>query len=393
MKLMWRALMKRRKICVVITARPSYSRIKTALQAIKDHPFLELQLVVTASGLLDRYGKVVDFIERDGFHIDQKVYTVYEGENLTTMAKTAGLGIVELATVFDNLRPDVVVTIADRFETISTAVSASYMNIPLCHVQGGELTGSIDDKVRHAVSKLADLHFVSTKGAAQRLLKMGENSDTVFITGCPSLDLALDVMDNHKLDFDPLQKYKGVGEELDLGNGYLLVMQHPVTTEYEESRRQVTETLYAIKSVGLPTLWFWPNVDAGSDGVSKGIRVFREKEDPKNLYFLKNVASRDFLLLLCNSKGLIGNSSAGIRECAFLGVPVVNIGTRQTGRERGKNVVDVPYDRSAIQEAILRNLQNGGAPKDAIYGDGKAGKRIADLLASQPLTLKKQMTY
>src|SRR5882672_2878738 len=180
----------RRKVCVVVTARPSYSRIKTALKAIQEHPALELQLVVAASALLDRYGKAVSFMIEDGFDIAARVYMVLEGENPAAMAKTTGLGLLELATVFDNLRPDVVVTVADRYETLATAVAASYMNIPVAHVQGGEITGSIDEKVRHAVTKLADMHFVCTVKSSERVIRMGENPSTVFMTGCPSIDLA-----------------------------------------------------------------------------------------------------------------------------------------------------------------------------------------------------------
>jgi UDP-N-acetylglucosamine 2-epimerase len=153
------------------------------------------------------------------------------------------------------------------------------------------------------------------------------------------------------------------------------------------------ETLYAIRDIGLPTLWFWPNVDAGSDGTSKGIRRFRELEQPKNIHFFKNMTPTDFLRLLYNSKGIVGNSSVAIRECSFLGVPAVNIGTRQTGRERGRNVIDTVYDRHQIKEAIAYHLNNDKAPMEAIYGDGRAGKRIADLLATVPLTIEKKLTY
>src|SRR3954470_19655631 len=186
--------MTKRKVCVVITARPSYSRIKTALLAIREHPALELQLVVAASALLDRYGNAVRVIENDGFEIAARVYMVLEGENPAAMAKTTGIGVLEMSTVFDNLRPDVVVTVADRYETLATAVAASYLNIPLAHVQGGEVTGSIDEKVRHAVTKLADLHLVSTKQAAERVIRMGEDPATVFVTGCPSIDLVAEIM-------------------------------------------------------------------------------------------------------------------------------------------------------------------------------------------------------
>src|SRR6187549_3303455 len=192
-----------RKICVVVTARPSYSRIRTALRAIQQHPDLELQLVVAASALLDRYGNAIQAIERDGFPIKARVYMVLEGENLVTSAKSTGLGLVELATVFDNLQPDAVVTIADRYETLATAVAASYMNIPVVHVQGGEVTGSIDEKVRHAVTKLANIHLVSTKLARERVIKLGEEPASIMITGCPSIDIAADVAARPELDFDP----------------------------------------------------------------------------------------------------------------------------------------------------------------------------------------------
>src|SRR5688572_4787555 len=261
--------MSKRTICVVVTARPSYSRIRTALKAIQDHPDLELQLVVAASALLDRYGGAVQAIERDGFRVDERVYMVLEGENLVTSAKSTGIGLSELATVFDNRKPDAVVTIADRFETLATAVAASYMNIPVVHVQGGEVTGSIDEKVRHAVTKLSDLHLVSTRLARERVVRLGEPEATVFVTGCPSIDIAAEVAARPALDFDPFEKYGGVGPKPDLSRGYLVVMQHPVTTEYEEARQQVDETLHAVTAAGLPVLWFWPNVDAGSDEIGR----------------------------------------------------------------------------------------------------------------------------
>jgi UDP-hydrolysing UDP-N-acetyl-D-glucosamine 2-epimerase len=383
----------KRKICAVVTARPSYSRIRTALRAIADHSDLELQLVVAASALLDRYGSAVQAIERDGFEIAQRVYMVLEGENLVTSAKSTGIGLSELATVFDNLEPDAVITVADRYETLATAVAASYMNIPVVHVQGGEVTGSIDEKVRHAVTKLANLHLVSTKLARERVIRLGEPEDTVVLTGCPSIDIAAEVAARPALDFDPFVKYGGVGPTTDLSNGYLVVMQHPVTTEYEEARAQVEETLYAVTETGLPVLWFWPNPDAGSDGTSKGIRVFREKEQPENFHLFRNMFPEDFLRLLVHSTAIVGNSSVAIRECSFLGVPAVNIGSRQQGRERGANVIDVGHDRAEIGAAIREHRRRGRPAADHLYGDGRAGQRIADCLAKAEFSIEKRLTY
>ena len=383
----------KRKIAVVITARPSYSRVKTVLAAIDAHPDLELALIVAASALLDRYGSAVNFIEKDGFAIAAKVFNVLEGENLTAAAKTTGIGILELSTVFDNLKPDIVVTVADRFETMATAISASYMNIPLAHIQGGEVTGNIDEKVRHSISKLADYHFVASESARERVIKLGEESAIVFNTGCPSIDLAKEIDSLNGLSFDPYQKYGGVGAKPDLSNGYFVVMQHPVTTEHTFSRKHIEETLEAVKELNVPTLWFWPNVDAGADGTSTGIRAFREYNELENVHFFKNMEGTDFLILLNNSLGIIGNSSVGIRECAFLGIPAINIGSRQNRRDRGENVIDVDYDKNEIIEACKQSISNGKANRSSVYGGGSAGIQIAELLSSLPLSFHKTITY
>jgi UDP-hydrolysing UDP-N-acetyl-D-glucosamine 2-epimerase len=382
-----------RKVGLVVTARPSYARIKMALRAIQQHPDLELHLILAASALLDRYGSLVQYIENDGFKIAARVFIVLEGENLITSAKSTGLGIMELATIFDNVQPDVVVTVADRYETLATAVAAAYMNIPVAHVQGGEVTGSIDEKVRHAVTKLSNLHFASTKEAAERIIRMGEDPSSVFITGCPSIDLAAEIAGQKELEFDPFKKYGGVGSKQDLSDGYLVVMQHPVTTQYGESREQIDQTLEAVEAMDMPALWFWPNVDAGADGISRGIRIFREQGRGKRFHYFKNMEPEDFLSLIHHSKGIVGNSSVGIRESSFLGVPAVNIGERQSGRERGKNVIDVAHDAKEIQKAIKVHLGNGRYESEPIYGAGQAGKRIADLLATAELKVAKQISY
>jgi len=383
----------KRKICVVVTARPSYSRVKTALQAIKNHPELELQLVVAASALLDRYGTAVRIMEKDGFEITAKVFNVLEGENPAAAAKTTGIGILELSTVFDNLQPDIVVTIADRFETMATAIAASYMNIPLAHIQGGEVTGNIDEKVRHAITKLADYHFVASEGAKERVIRLGENPEFVFNTGCPSIDLAAGILQKPALNFDPYQKYGGVGTQPDLSKGYVVLMQHPVTTEYSDSRAHMEETLYALGDLSLPVLVFWPNVDAGADGTSTAIRSYRERIKPQHMHFFKNMEPDDFLRLLINSRCLVGNSSVGIRECSYLAVPVINIGSRQNGRDRGVNVTDVDYKRDEIRNALDAILRNGKIQASQVYGGGNAGENIAKLLAELPLQFNKVICY
>ncbi len=386
---------KCRKICVVITARASYARIKTVLEAVNEHTDLELQLVVAGSALLERYGPVIDVIRKDGFTPVSTVYMQVEGENLVTSAKSTGAGIVELATVFDNLAPDMVLSIADRYETIATAIAASYLNIPVVHVQGGEVTGSIDEKVRHAVTKLANLHLVSNRQAADRVVRMGEDPETVFVTGCPSIDLAARIMKEDGDDFDVygVAGGSGVGNPFDMSEGFLVVMQHPVTTEHDAASQQVEKTLQAIHHMEMPTFWFWPNVDAGSDAASATIRRYREANDPDHIYFIKNLSPENFLRLLKRSRCIIGNSSVGIRECSFMGVPTVNIGSRQKRRERAENVLDVEYDEKAIIGAIEKHLSNGAFSSSKLYGDGGAGKRIVDILATIRPGHDKQITY
>jgi UDP-hydrolysing UDP-N-acetyl-D-glucosamine 2-epimerase len=382
-----------RKVCVVVTARPSYSRIRAALQAIQAHPELELQLVVAASALLERYGGADRVMESDGFSIARKVYMIVEGENPVTSAKSTGIGLAEMATVLDNLRPDIVVTIADRFETIATAIAASYMNLPLVHIQGGEVTGSIDEKVRHAITKLADYHFVATERAAERVKLMGEYSERVYNTGCPSIDLAVRAVAAGAGLPDSIEKYGGVGDHVDLKQPYIVVLQHPVTTEYAAARQHVEETLHAVRDTGIPALWLWPNVDAGSDGTSKGIRAFRERYQLAHIHFFRNLPPEIFIRVLHNSKGIVGNSSVAIRECEAIGVPAVSIGSRQAGRERGDNVEDVGYDRHQIARAIERMVTRGHVPSRHIYGDGESGPRIAALLAEIPLVTEKRLAY
>ena len=384
---------QRRKVCVVITARPSYSRIRTTLLALRARGDVELQLVVAASALLEQYGDVSKFIERDGFVISARVFMLIEGESNLTSAKTTGIGLVELTTVFDYLKPEVVVSIADRYETIATAIAAAYMNIPLAHVQGGEVTGSIDEKVRHAVTKLADVHFVSTPKARERVVRMGELPERVHITGCPSVDIAAEVLAAPAMDFDPYVKYGGVGCAPELTTGYVVVMQHPVTTESGQARQQVVETLEATSNLNLPVLWFWPNVDAGSNETSQAIRVFREQGRAARFHFFKNMGSADFLRLLCQSRCLIGNSSVAIRECSFLGVPAVDIGSRQGGRECAENVLHVAHQRDDILAASRTQVAAGRYPSSTLYGDGQTGARIAALLAELTFSIEKKLPY
>lgn len=384
-----------KKICVVITARPSYSRIRSALLELKKNSSVILQIIIAASAATTQYGNVKKQIKEDGFDVIAEVYNLISGENTLAQAKTTGLGIIELSSVFESIEPDIVVTIADRYETISTAIAATYMNIPLAHIQGGEVTGNIDEKVRHAITKLADIHLVSTEKARERVIKMGEAPDSVYVTGCPSIDVAFFVKKNIKnYSFDPIEKYGGVGEIMDDRKDYVVVMFHPVTTEIEDSSIHTKNLLAAVDQFGCQIYWFWPNVDAGADVVSKEIRTYREEKKNKHIRFFKHMSPEDTIALLYKSKCVIGNSSVGIRECSYLGVPAINIGNRQAGRERGKNVIDVGYEVDDIIQGY-HAVETGKYNKsDKLYGDGNAGKNIAAILESlQKVKIDKRLQY
>lgn len=384
----------KRKICVVVHSRANYGRIKSVMRAINNHSNLELQLLVGSSALLYRFGSVIDIIRGDGFKENAVVHSILEGETPTTMAKSTGMAITELATHFENLKPDIVVTVADRFETLSTAVAASYMNIALAHSQGGEVTGSIDESVRHAITKLAHIHFPATKRAKDYLLRMGEEKESVHLTGCPAIDLVAE--SDLNLPKDLFQRTSGVGDELTINKDYIIVLQHPVTTEFGSGFKQIQETLDAVHKVsknGMQIVWLWPNVDAGSDDISKGIRMFRDREEAKNMHFYKNFTPEDYVLLLANASCIVGNSSSGLREGAFLGTPCVNIGSRQDGRERAANVIDVKYDSLEIISAIDHQLKHGHYTSSDLVGDGTAGKQIAEVLATTKLKIQKQISY
>ncbi len=369
-----------KKICVVVASRANYGRVKYLLKAIEEHSDLELQLIVGASTLLERFGPAIDVIRKDGFKPLRSIFYVIEGETLATQAKSTGLGIVELSTAFQDLEPDYVVTVADRFETMATAVAATYLNIKLVHLQGGELSGNIDDRVRHAVTKLADLHFVSTEESRQRVIAMGENPDFVFNYGCPSIDVLRH--DDLSISNAGMKRYLGVGNPIDWSKPYILVVQHPVTTSYGHGMEQITETLHAVNQFAdLQKVVLWPNVDAGSDDVSKGIRHFREFHRDAPIYYYKNFAPEDYARVLKNAACCVGNSSSFIREGAFLGTPAVLIGDRQEGREHGPNVVHANYDRADIAAKLARQLGNGRYASAPIFGHGDAGARIAAALS------------
>ena len=380
--------MRQRHICFVVYSRANYARIKTAILASQNDPQLKTSVIVGASAVLHRFGNVAELMKKDGIAIAAELYNAVDGDLPISMAKTTGLGILDLAQEFFRIKPDIVVTVADRFETLGTAIAASYMNIVLAHTQGGEITGSIDESVRHACTKLAHIHFPATSQAREVLLQLGESEENVFLVGCPAIDLAKRVPDENLLSI--LNRYSGVGHKINPIEPYLMVAQHPVTTEHLSSREQITETLKAIKRIDLQTIWLWPNIDSGSDSISKKLREFREANPQSKIHFYRNFTAEDYVNLLRKTSCIIGNSSSGIREASFLGTPSVVIGSRQQGREHGKNVILVENNSDQIFEAITHQLVYGKYESENIFGSGNSGKLIVDILKNINLSVNKR---
>ncbi len=386
---------KKKIICFVILSRANYSSIKSVMQEVKKSKNLIFKLVVGASAIIDKYGSVSEFIEKEGFKIDYKINNLIEDNNTTGMVKTAGMGLVEISSVFEKLQPNIVFTVGDRYETISTAIAAAYMNITVAHTMGGEVSGTIDESIRHAVTKLSHLHFVSNKDAFKRVIKLGEEKKYVFNVGCPRIDEVKKIVRQNKYAkaIKNLNK-EGVGIKINANDEYVILSYHPVTTELFQNEIYIKKILNVLKDIEYKKIILWPNSDAGSEMISKIVRQYREKKLINNTRFIKNVSIETYVNLLRNCKCLIGNSSSAIREGAFIGVPAINIGSRQKDRLRGKNIIDSSYDYKELKRKILLQVSKKNFKSERIYGDGNSGKKICNIIKSiKIINPQKRITY
>lgn len=377
----------KRKICVITNTRADYSRLKTVLFALREREDVELSLCVTGSHLLSTYGNTVEEIKKDGFEVSYRIYTEVDGRVLSTMTKSTGLAIIEFSSFFENNRPDLVVIHGDRFEALAAATAASMMNIHVAHLQGGEITGTIDEHLRHAITKLSHFHFPSDEISKKRICQLGEKPEHVFNEGCPSSDVLLSTPERSFKEFkESLHSIIKKKEWLQsLSKDFFLLIQHPVTTEYNQSSKEISETLNALQNFPNQILVLWPNIDAGSEQIVNKIKEFEGKSNGK-VGVIDNLPMDTFINTMRHTRMVIGNSSAGVREACYFGTPVVNIGTRQEGRLRTENVIDVPNNKAAIENAIQSHLLNTEHFTSSYpYGAGDAGKRIADILAIIPL--------
>lgn len=381
--------MKKRKILVVLVDRANYGRMRPVMQAIQRHPKLELLVMCAGTMILERFGSTVNEVKEDGFNIDSKVFMELEGSVPLSMAKSLGFGVIEFASELSRLEPDIVLLIGDRYEALAAALAAAYTNLPIAHIQGGEVSGSIDESARHAITKFAHWHFPATARAAEFIHRMGEPKDRVFHVGCPVGDYILTLDSTLPASvFDA-----GSGAMIDPDKPFDLVIFHPVTTEFGGERAQVRELLGALETLARPTVFLWPNIDAGADHISKELRIFRERAHPNWLRFITNLTPVNFQKALKRCQVAIGNSSSFVRDTTFTGTPVVLVGGRQTGRETGRNTRCVPAEKDAIMSAIRAQAAHGVYPVDDLYGDGKTSERIAERLASVEPFLQKRLDY
>ncbi|MCE7874982.1 UDP-N-acetylglucosamine 2-epimerase (hydrolyzing) [bacterium CPR1] len=382
--------MRKRRVCVVLADRANYGRLKPVMQALARRLDVEMLVVCAGTMLLERFGYPVQLVRENGFTVDGEVYLELEGSIPATMARSVGIGVLEFASEFQRLRPEIVLLVGDRFEALAAAVAAAYMNLCIVHLQGGEVSGSIDESARHAITKLAHYHVPSTRRAADFLIRLGERPETILSVGCPSSDLALRLDKN--LDGDVLNS-QGSGCQIDVTRNFLLALFHPVSTDYGGEMGQMEQLLAALQEVQLQTLLLWPNIDAGSDHVSKAIRVFRDRHKPGWLRTLINLNPEDYLRVLATTSCAVGNSSSFVREAGFFGTPVVLVGGRQSCREAGEHVLPVPALAAEVAAGIRKQLQRGCYPPTILYGDGQVSARVAQALASLEPYTQKRLAY
>lgn len=378
---------------VALTTRGNYAKMKSTMQAILADPRLSLQVVVGGGLVLERYGRFESILTQDGFTIDAALDYVDDADTLHAMARSASRCLAMFADTLADLRPDVVVIVADRYEALALAHASVCMNVHIAHIEGGEVSGSIDERIRHAVTKLAHLHFVANSEAAERVCRMGERPEYVHVVGTPSLDQLADIDLEDVTRVERIVAERGRGPVVDLHSDYVVVSQHPIVTQIAEAALQYAEIAQAVRQLQLPVVWVLPNLDAGAADALGPIASLQSDPCAPPVRSVGSLPFDAYATLLHSARCLIGNTSSGLREGAFLGVPVVNVGARQQGRTRADNVVDTSDDCASIVKAVQRQIAHGRYAPDALYGDGKAGRRISELLASRLPSLEKTIAY
>lgn len=368
--------------------------MSSVFTAINNHPSLTLELVVTGAHLSDAYGRTINDIYEDGFTVVDQIESLLNGDQSSCRIKGLGIQLQGLVQAVVRLKPDILLVLGDREEAMTTALVGAYMNIPVAHLCGGDrVVGNVDDQVRHAVTKLAHLHFVTNSESAERVINLGEQPFRVFNVGNPGLDRLLDVPVIHNDELSARLNFSILEDE-----PFIMLIQHVISTEIDQAYHQMKISLEAIREFGIKTIISYPNSDAGGQQM---IRAIREYESLPFIYAAKNIPRLEFVNLMRRAACLLGNSSAGVLEAPLLKLPVINIGNRQRGRLHANNIQFVPHEKDQIITALRRAIYSKEyrslvASCVNPYGDGKSSVRIADILASVSIDdalLIKDITY
>lgn len=387
--------MKEKKCVLGVTGiRSEYDIMSSVFRAIAGHPDLSLQLVVTGAHLSEAYGNTINEIRADGFVVADEIESLLSGDQASFRVKGLAIQLQGLVQTVARIKPDILLVLGDREEAMTTALVGAYMNIPVAHIAGGDrVIGNVDDQVRHAVTKLAHLHFVTNQESRERILRLGEQPFRVFDVGNPGLDRLLEVP-----VIDAAELSQRLGFAIVDGEPLVMLIQHVLSTEIDQAYEQMKVSLESVRELGIKTVLSYPNSDAGGQQM---IRAIREYETLPFLFTAKNIPRLEFVNLMRRASCLLGNSSAGILEAPLLKLPVINVGNRQHGRLHAENVQFVPHDKGRIIDAVRRAIFDSDYRKTVAvcsnpYGDGQSSTRIADLLASTPLDDKlliKDITY
>jgi len=365
-----------RSVGVVTGARSDYGIYLPLLRKIDVEPDLQLHLIVTGMHLSPEFGLTESSIKEDGFEIKERVEMLLSSDTPEGIAKSIGIGIIGFAQTYSRFRPDILIVLGDRFEMYAAALAAFPFKIPLAHIHGGEVTrGSIDDGLRHSITKLSHLHFVSTEAYRRRVIQMGEEPWRVIVSGAPSLDNLSSIK---LLSIDRLEEKYG----LCLRPAPLLVTFHPVTLEYEQGEWQMEQLLFALDNFEIPIVFTMPNADIGGRVI---IRMIEEYVSARSsAYMVRNLGTRNYFSLMAAAKAMVGNSSSGVIEAPSFKLPVVNIGSRQDGRVKSVNVVDVGYEQkdiiNGLKKALHPEFSQGLSINDNPYGSGNASEKIVEVL-------------
>lgn len=379
-----------RKILYISGTRADYGLMRHTLFAIYNHPNLALEIAATGMHLMPEFGETIDEIRDDTFPLHE-IPAMFSGDDKESMSRFIGEFIATLTDRIKKIKPNMLLLQGDRVEMLGGAIVGAYLGIPVAHSHGGDVSSTVDETVRHAITKLSHIHFAATKNSAKRIIKMGEDPWRVFVIGAPGLDSILQ---------EPLipQKEMAARYSLDISKPILLVIQHPVSEETKEAPEQMRKTMEAIQELGYQSIVVYPNADAGGRGMIEVIETYRNYPFIK---MYKNIPHKEYVSLMRIASVMIGNSSSGIIEAPSFHLPVVNIGTRQERRERAGNTIEVGYDKKEIKRAVQKALLDRSfiqkvKKSKSPYGDGTAAKKIADVLSKIPLDaqlLKKQITY